>query len=60
MSVEYKRGFQDALELVKFTLRKCKDLNEAKAKIDEFYESVVSDKITKLVRELRGLRDEFY
>jgi len=56
---QYKRGFQDALELVRFTLRKCKDLEEAKRKVDEFYEAVITDKINRLIRELRGLRDEF-
>ena len=56
---QYKRGFQDALELVRFTLRKCKDLEEAKRKVDEFYEAVITDKINRLIRELQGLRDEF-
>jgi len=58
LSYHYKRGFQDALELVKFTLKKCRSLDEAKRRVDEFYEAVVADKISKLVRELRGLRSE--
>jgi len=59
LSYHYKRGFQDALELVKFTLKKCKSLDEAKEKIDEFYEAVITDKISKLIKELRGLRNGF-
>ena len=58
MSYQYKRGFQDALELVMYTLRKCRSLDEARRKVEEYHEAVVQDKINKLIRELRGLRSE--
>jgi len=58
LSYHYKRGFQDALELVKFTLKKCKSLDEAEKKIEEYHEAVVADKISKLIRELQGMRGD--
>ncbi len=33
----YLRGFEDALDIVLFTLYKCNDISEARSKIEELY-----------------------